>query len=129
MPNYKLSAEAIKQDLDELGDDIQKIFPANADRDSLDSHFKAMQNLHLDTHTDALLLIGERLEALVEAVDRNTEAIYNTAKVQPAAPLPIGDDFIFALNTAINGFRKTNHPNLAAALSRGLREVEKARQS
>ncbi len=78
---------------------------------------------------DAAVKVVDALAQLTAAVDRNTGAIYNTAKVQPASTLKIDDDFIFAVNTAINGFRQTNHPNLAAALSRGLREIEKARQS
>lgn len=78
---------------------------------------------------EAQITIVQQLEALVAAVDRNTEAIYNTAKVQSAGSPQFDDTFIFAINTAIEGFRKTNCTNMAAALVKGLREVEKARQS
>ena len=96
MAKYSYDIEKLEADHQELAEDIQKIFPANTDDDNLWKHFQAARNLNLDSQTSALLAITERLEALVEAVDRNTAATYDTAK-----PQPISDQFIEQIEKAM----------------------------
>ncbi len=77
---------------------------------------------------DCIAAIGERLEALVEAVDRNTAAIYDTAKLQARAELP-GEEFDNAVMNRIGQLERDGYLATAKVLVAGLALIQKARQS
>lgn len=76
---------------------------------------------------EAQIAIVQQLEALVASVDRNTAAIYDTAKAQAELDIVPGDNFVYAIEKILECLDPTS--TVFGVLKRGLDKIKRARQS